>query len=246
MGRSSYLAGAAAALLWLSAAGVAMAQSKTPKASPRATPRASPKARVPEASTVTSATSEPGVIAPKPVAAPIRRLQPAWYAHPTRWWAQLGGSSATGGLGCAICRPTASRAVAANAAVGYAVKPQLVVGVQGLAWLDVFASGLDQTALGAQVIARWYPWSFQPLAITGGVGGLGYRVDDGGFVLRAQTLSAQLTVSWELPARNGLTLTPYIAMLTTTPARLRAANGFSLADDARFGLAQAGLALSLF
>jgi hypothetical protein len=237
---------AVAALLWLSAASVGLAQTKSPKSTPRPSPRATPKARVPETSTVTTATSEPGVIAPKPVVAPLRRLQPAWYAHPTRWWLQLGGSSATGGLGCAICRPTASRAVAANAAVGYAVKPQLVVGVQGLAWLDVFASGLDQTALGAQVIARWYPWAFQPLAITGGVGTLAYRVDDGGFVLRAQTLSSQLTVSWELPARNGLTVTPYIALLTTTPARLRAANGFALADDARFGLAQAGLALSLF
>lgn len=246
MTRSRGVARVLAALLGLAAADVAMAQAKAPKAAPRPTPRAAPKSRVPEPTTVTTAATDQGVIAPKPVSAPIQRLKPAWYAHPTRWWAQLGGSSATGGLGCAICRPTSSRAVAANAAVGYAVKPQLVVGVQGIAWLDVFASGLDQTALGAQVIARWYPWTFQPLAITGGVGGLGYRVDDGGFILRAQTMSAQLTVSWELPARNGLTVTPYIAMLTTTPARLRAANGFALADDARFGLAQAGLALSLF
>jgi hypothetical protein len=169
-----------------------------------------------------------------------------WYAHPKRSWFTLGLATANGGLGCAICRPNQTRAVAANAAAGWTVRPRLILGLQGQTWLDVFGDGFDQTMLHGQAVARWYPFARQPLSVTGGVGGLAYRVDDGAFVLRAQTLAAQVTIGWELPARNGMTVTPFVAMLTTAPARLRGANGFSLADDARFGLVQGGVALSWF
>lgn len=209
-----------------------------------------PVAPAPEANTAPAAPA-PASSATAPIRTP-RRARDAesrdtpWYAHPKRTWFTLGLATGNGGLGCAICRPNQTRAVAAHAAAGWAIRPRLVLGLQGQTWLDVFGDGFDQTMLHGQAIARWYPFARQPLSITGGVGALAYRVDDGAFVLRAQTLATQLTVGWELPTRVGMTVTPFVSMLTTAPARLRGANGFSLADDARFGLVQGGVALSWF
>jgi hypothetical protein len=121
-----------------------------------------------------------------------------------------------------------------------------VVGLQGQTWLDVFGDGYDQTVLHGQAIARWYPFARQPLSITGGLGGLAYRIDDGAFVLRTQTIAAQMTVGWGIPMRSKMTVTPFVSFLATAPARLRGDNGCSLADDARFGLVHGGVAVSRF
>lgn len=217
----------------------APASAAAPKSEP--TPPAPAAAREPA--------PEPAKVAP--MSTPARstardRGDAPWYAHPERSWFTVGIATANGGLGCAICRPNSTRAVAANAAAGWTIRPRLVVGLQGQTWLDVFGDGFDQTMLHAQAIARWYPFARQPLSITGGLGGLAYRVDDGAFVLRAQTVAAQMTVGWEFPMRSKMTVTPFVSFLTTAPARLRGANGFSLADDARFGLAQGGVAISWF
>ena len=234
---------------------------------PGATTPAKPKATtpaVPEAAPAAAVAPKPEPV-PAPASTPARESAPEpaktsaaprsgrrdtsdspWYAHPERSGFTVGLATANGGLGGAICRPNSTRAVAANAAAGWALRPRLIVGLQGQTWLDVFGDGFDQTMLHAQAIARWYPFSRQPLSITGGVGGLAYRVDDGAFVLRAQTVAAQATVSWDVPFRSRTTITPFVSFLTTMPARLRGANGFSLADDARFGLVQGGVALSWF
>ncbi|MCU0622411.1 MAG: hypothetical protein MUF53_00960 [Gemmatimonadaceae bacterium] len=212
---------------------------------PAPAPAAKPEP-VPEPAPVREVAPEPArQAAPAPRSSRQRDDAP-WYAHPERTWFTVGLATANGGLGCAICRPNSTRAVAANAAAGWTIRPRLVVGVQGQTWLDVFGDGFDQTMLHAQAIARWYPFARQPLSITGGLGGLAYRVDDGAFVLRAQTVAAQMTVGWEVPMRSKMTFTPFVAVLTTMPARLRGANGFSLADDARFGLVQGGVAVSWF
>jgi hypothetical protein len=214
-------------------------------------PAAPPKADAAPAVSGTPAASAV-VVAEAPVTrTPVRPVgtetrDTPWFAHPKRAWFTIGLATANGGLGCAICRPNQTRAVAANAAAGWAIRPRLVLGLQGQTWLDVFGDGFDQTMLHGQAVARWYPFARQPLSLTGGVGALAYRVDDGAFVLRAQTVAAQFTVGWELPARAGMTVTPFVSLLTTAPARLRGANGFALAEDARFGLVQGGVALSWF
>lgn len=219
-----------------------------PTAAPTPATAVAPKPDpAPEPATVREPAPEPArQVTAAPRASARDRDETPWYAHPQRSWFTVGLASANGGLGCAICRPNSTRAVAANAAAGWTIRPRLVVGVQGQTWLDVFGDGFDQTMLHAQAIARWYPFARQPLSITGGLGGLAYRVDDGAFVLRAQTVAAQMTVGWEIPLRSKMTFTPFVAVLTTAPARLRGANGFSLADDARFGLAQGGVAISWF
>lgn len=163
-----------------------------------------------------------------------------------RAYAVVGLGAGTAALRCTICRGDPQRSLAAHLGAGWQQTPTFGVGLEGQSWLDVFGTGAGQVLLHAQVAARWRPYRHQPLVVTGGLGLLRHRVTDGPLVLESQAAAAQVRAAWDVRLRDGVALSPYVALLAGVPARLRAANGFAPARDARVGLAQSGIALTVF
>jgi hypothetical protein len=179
-----------------------------------------------------------------PSRAPARRGPPVPTVDGPVYALSVGAT--TGGLGCAVCRATANTATSIGGSAAWPLADRLSAGVEGLAWLHVFGGGADQTALGVSGIARWQPWRSRPVAVTGGVGVVSHRIDDGTLQLTSRAMLLSLGASYDLPLRGGVWVTPQLTLRMTSPTSLVAGNGIAFARDARLGLATFGVGLTWF
>ncbi len=161
-------------------------------------------------------------------------------------WASAGGGRGSAGLQCDACNSATQPAFLGHVALGGTVHERLHVGVELWTYLDVIGNGIDRTARGTQLVARYYPQRTRELFVVGGVGTSRFSIDDGDTRFGVAAPALSLGAGWDIPVR-GVVLSPSVSLVASAGGTLSSSRtGNAVAPDARLGLWRSTIAITWF
>lgn len=185
--------------------------------------------------------SEPRLSTPGAVARDARAL-----ARRVGLWAAVGGGRGSAGLQCDACNSASQPAFLGHVAAGGTAHERFHVGVELWTYLDVIGNGIDRTASGTQLVARFYVQDARKLYLVGGVGTSRFSIDDGRTRFGVAAPALSLGAGWDIPVR-GVVLSPALSLVASSGGTLTSSStGNAVAPNARLGLWRSTVAITWF
>jgi hypothetical protein len=158
------------------------------------------------------------------------------------FWIGFGLGAGSAGADCSVCTDEREIGLSGHLRAGATVSPAFLLGAETNGWVKS-EGGVDQRIGALSATAYWYPSVAGGFYLKGGLGVMGYWVDDGFDELSAVGLGLQLGLGYDFRVGSNFSLTPYLNALAAGGADAKF-NGIALGEDFNPNLVQFGMAVS--
>jgi hypothetical protein len=158
------------------------------------------------------------------------------------WWG-LGVSYGWVHVACDICDSDRGTALSLSLAAGGTVSRSVVLGGEVSGWMTG-EEEVDELLGSLSAVALWYPAQNGSLYLKGGLGYVGYRIDDGENRLTSSGFGPLIGGGYEFYLTRHTSIQPYLNAIVTIPTGNLAFNGDRQAEGVSLSLVQFGLSVT--